>query len=51
VPAGFGLPEYARCLAALIEAIALGPAHVVGLSWGGTVVQSSTATIPSLWRR
>jgi pimeloyl-ACP methyl ester carboxylesterase len=38
VPAGFGLPDYARCLAALIAALELGPAHVAGLSWGGTVV-------------
>jgi pimeloyl-ACP methyl ester carboxylesterase len=37
VPAGFGLPDYARCLAALIAALELGPAHVAGLSWGGTV--------------
>lgn len=37
VPAGFGLPDYAECLAALIEALELGPAHVAGLSWGGTV--------------
>ena len=39
VPADFGLPDYARCLAALIDAIGLGPAHVAGLSWGGTVAQ------------
>jgi pimeloyl-ACP methyl ester carboxylesterase len=39
VPAGFGLADYADCLAALIEALELGPAHVAGLSWGGTVVQ------------
>jgi pimeloyl-ACP methyl ester carboxylesterase len=38
VPAGFGLEDYATCLAALIEALALGPAHVAGFSWGGTVV-------------
>jgi pimeloyl-ACP methyl ester carboxylesterase len=38
VPADFGLQDYAHCLAALIEEIALGPAHVAGLSWGGTVV-------------
>jgi pimeloyl-ACP methyl ester carboxylesterase len=38
VPADFGLPDYANSLAALIEAVALGPAHVAGLSWGGTVV-------------
>ena len=37
VPADFGLPDYAHCLAALIEEIALGPAHVAGLSWGGTL--------------
>ena len=38
VPAGFGLAAYADCLAAVVEALALGPAHVAGLSWGGTVV-------------
>jgi len=38
VPAGFGLADYADCLAAVVEALALGPAHVAGLSWGGTVV-------------
>jgi pimeloyl-ACP methyl ester carboxylesterase len=38
VPADFGLADYARCLAALIDALELGPAHVAGLSWGGTVV-------------
>ena len=38
VPAGFGLADYANCLAALIEALAVGPVHVAGLSWGGTVV-------------
>ena len=39
VPAAFRLADYADCLAALIEALELGPAHVAGLSWGGTVVQ------------
>jgi len=38
VPAGFGLSDYADSLAALIAAIARGPAHVAGISWGGTVV-------------
>ena len=38
VPADFGLPDYANCLAVLIEEVELGPAHVAGLSWGGTVV-------------
>jgi pimeloyl-ACP methyl ester carboxylesterase len=48
VPVGFGLAEYAHCLAALIEAIALGPAHVAGLSWGGTVVQELYRHHPEL---
>jgi pimeloyl-ACP methyl ester carboxylesterase len=39
LPAGFGLADYAHCLAAVVDALALGPAHVAGLSWGGTVVQ------------
>ena len=39
VPADFGLADYARCLAAVIETLGLGPAHVAGLSWGSTVVQ------------
>ncbi|HEY1277011.1 MAG TPA: alpha/beta fold hydrolase [Thermoleophilaceae bacterium] len=39
VPAGFGLADYADCLAAVVEALGLGPAHVGGISWGGTVVQ------------
>jgi pimeloyl-ACP methyl ester carboxylesterase len=39
VPAGFGLADYADSLAALIDELELGPAHVGGLSWGGTVVQ------------
>jgi pimeloyl-ACP methyl ester carboxylesterase len=38
VPADFTLPDYASCLAALIDQLELGPAHVAGLSWGGTVV-------------
>jgi pimeloyl-ACP methyl ester carboxylesterase len=37
VPAEFALADYAGCLAALIDALDLGPAHVAGLSWGGTV--------------
>ena len=37
VPADFTLPDYAGCLAALIDALGLGPAHVAGLSWGGAV--------------
>ena len=38
LPSGFGLADYADCLGAVIGALGLGPAHVAGLSWGGTVV-------------
>lgn len=38
LPEGFDLADFADCLAALIEALELGPAHLAGLSWGGTVV-------------
>jgi pimeloyl-ACP methyl ester carboxylesterase len=38
VPAGFTLEDYADALAAVIEDVGLGAAHVAGLSWGGTVV-------------
>jgi pimeloyl-ACP methyl ester carboxylesterase len=48
VPADFGLADYAHCLAALIEALALGPAHVAGMSWGGTVVQELYRHHPGL---
>src|SRR3954447_16582466 len=36
VPRGFGLAGYAMALAALVEMLDV-PAHVCGLSWGGTV--------------
>ena len=48
LPAQFGLADYAGCLAALIEALALGPAHVAGISWGGTVVQELYRHHPEL---
>jgi pimeloyl-ACP methyl ester carboxylesterase len=48
VPANFGLADYACCLAALIDELALGPAHVAGLSWGGTVVQELYRHHPQL---
>jgi pimeloyl-ACP methyl ester carboxylesterase len=50
VPADFGLTEYADCLAALIEAVELGPAHVAGISWGGTVVLELYRRRPELVR-
>lgn len=48
LPADFGLPGYARCLADLIESLALGPAHVGGLSWGGTVALELYRARPDL---
>jgi pimeloyl-ACP methyl ester carboxylesterase len=48
VPAGFGLADYADCLAALIDALDLGPSHVAGLSWGGTVAQELYRHHPEL---
>ena len=48
LPADFGLADYANCLAAVIEALALGPAHVAGVSWGGTVIQELYRHHPAL---
>jgi pimeloyl-ACP methyl ester carboxylesterase len=48
LPADFELADYAHCLAALIKALALGPAHVAGISWGGTVVQELYRCHPEL---
>jgi pimeloyl-ACP methyl ester carboxylesterase len=38
LPAGFGLSDFADALAVIIRTVDLGPAHVAGLSWGGTIV-------------
>lgn len=38
LPEGFGLEGFGDGLAVLIESLELGPAHVAGQSWGGTVV-------------
>ena len=48
LPAGFELTGFADALAALIETIGLGPAHVAGLSWGGTVVLELYRRHPAL---
>ncbi len=37
VPPDFRLADYANSLSVLIEALQLEPAHVAGISWGGTV--------------
>jgi pimeloyl-ACP methyl ester carboxylesterase len=51
VPVDFGLADYASCLAKLIAALALGPAHAARISWGGTVVQELYRHRPEWWRR
>jgi pimeloyl-ACP methyl ester carboxylesterase len=48
VPPGFGLSDYADCLAALVGELDLGPAHVAGVSWGGTLVQALHHRHPEL---
>jgi pimeloyl-ACP methyl ester carboxylesterase len=48
VPPGFGLADYADALAEVVGALALGPAHVAGLSWGGTVAQELYRRHPRL---
>ncbi|MCA1728978.1 MAG: alpha/beta hydrolase [Actinobacteria bacterium] len=48
LPADFELADYAHCLAALIEKLALGPAHVAGLSWGGSLVLELYRHFPEL---
>ena len=36
-PDTFRLPDYADCLAGLVEVLGLGPCHVLGHSWGAAV--------------
>lgn len=38
IPEGIGLADFADGLAALLNALELGPVHIAGLSWGGTVL-------------
>lgn len=48
-PSGdFDLAGYARCLATLIETVAAGPVHALGLSWGGTVALELYRSRPDL---
>jgi pimeloyl-ACP methyl ester carboxylesterase len=48
LPEGFTLGGFADGLAALIESLGLGPAHVAGSSWGGTVVLELCRRHPGL---
>ncbi len=50
VPPDFTLADYAGCLAGLIDALGVGPAHVAGLSWGGTVALELYRRHPGLVR-
>jgi pimeloyl-ACP methyl ester carboxylesterase len=51
-PESFRLPDYADCLAGFVDALGLGPVHVVGLSFGGAVAlefyRRHSATVMSL---
>lgn len=38
-PETFTTTDYARCLAALLDIIGIGRAHILGLSWGGILAQ------------
>jgi len=48
LPLEFALADYVECLAALLEALDLAPAHVAGLSWGGTLAQELYRRHPEL---
>lgn len=41
LPERFGLADYGDCLSGFIDEIGLSPVHVVGLSWGTTVILES----------
>ena len=38
-PEGFGIGDWADCLAGLLDATGVQRAHILGLSWGGIVAQ------------
>lgn len=50
VPDKFGLADYADCLAGMIRALQASPAHVVGLSWGTTVMLEAYRRHPDVFR-
>jgi pimeloyl-ACP methyl ester carboxylesterase len=45
-PDRFALSDWVSCLAAFLEALGLGPAHIVGLSWGGLLAQELFRVAP-----
>lgn len=48
-PGNGGMQVNAEDLAALIVALDLGPAHIVGVSWGGSIALALAATRPDLF--
>ena len=48
LPPSFTLADHACCLASLVETLELGPVHLAGLSWGGTVAQELYRHHPEL---
>ena len=49
-PASFRLPDYADCLAAFVRALGLAPAHMAGLSFGGSLLLATCQRHPSVVR-
>jgi len=49
-PETFRMDDYAGCVAALVDALDVGPAHVVGLSWGSSLALALYARRPDLVR-
>jgi pimeloyl-ACP methyl ester carboxylesterase len=49
-PVGFGIGDWAACLAGVLEACGIDRAHILGLSWGGLVAQEIFRSHPRLVR-
>jgi pimeloyl-ACP methyl ester carboxylesterase len=49
-PDGFDMADYARCLVGLVEALDLGPCHVLGHSWGSGLAIELAHRRPDLVR-
>jgi pimeloyl-ACP methyl ester carboxylesterase len=49
-PEGFGLDDYADCVAALLEAEEVGPTHVIGHSFGGGLALQVALDHPAVCR-
>jgi pimeloyl-ACP methyl ester carboxylesterase len=46
-PDSFTVTDWAHCLAGFLDAIGIGPAHIVGLSWGGILAQELYRLYPT----